>query len=185
MLGIHQLGLTHETNETKIRNNNGDFIPISPDEWRTRYDMDVTVGIGNGSKNQQMFQMQSIEQTIQSIVSGGGLGTLITPTNLWNFAMEKARVTGRKDGNLFFSKPETDDVDTGPSIEEQALQAQTALEQQKLELKAAELELDKAKLELEEQRLEFQAQQHADENQFKIAELQLEAEQRRAVKVGE
>jgi len=184
MLGIHRLGLAHEKPEKKIRNNNGEFIAINPEEWRSRNDMNVTVGIGNGSKNQQLMQMQQIEQTMQTIVSAGGLGTIVKPSNVWNLAMEKTRVAGRKDGNLFFTQPESEDTDEGPSVEEQALQAQMQTEQKKAEQADMELQLKAQRLELDAQELEFKKQQHLDENEFKIAELQLEATQNRAVKVG-
>lgn len=184
MLGIHRLGLAHEKPEKKIRNNNGEFIAINPEEWRSRNDMNVTVGIGNGSKNQQLMQMQQIEQTMQTIVSAGGLGTIVKPSNVWNLAMEKTRVAGRKDGNLFFTQPESDDTEEGPSVEEQALQAQVQIEQKKAEQADMELQLKAQRLELDAQELEFKKQQHLDENEFKIAELQLEATQNRAVKVG-
>ena len=184
MLGIHRIGLQHETPDRKVRNNNGEFIAINPSEWRNRYDMNVTVGIGNGSKNQQMMQMQQIEQTVQSIVNGGGLGTIITPTNIWNLAMEKAKVAGRKDGNKFFTKPESDDTEEGPSIEEQKLQAEMQFKQKEVEQKDMELQIDAKRLEMEEMELQFKIQQHEDNNEFKIAELQLESTQNRAVKVG-
>jgi len=184
MLGIHRIGLQHETPSRKVRNNNGEFIAINPSEWRNRYDMNVTVGIGNGSKNQQMMQMQQIEQTVQSIVNGGGLGTIIKPTNVWNLAMEKAKVAGRKDGNKFFTKPESDDTDEGPSIEEQKLQAEMQFKQKEVEQKDMELQINAKKLEIEEMELQFKIQQHEDDNEFKIAELQLESTQNRAVKVG-
>tara|TARA_S200002703_G_scaffold1263_1_gene2198 strand:+ start:4176 stop:6149 length:1974 start_codon:yes stop_codon:yes gene_type:complete len=191
MLGIHRLGLKHEKPGKKIRTNNGQFIPINPEEWRNRYDMNVTVGIGNGSKNQQMIQMQQIEQTMQAIVGAGGLGTIIKPTNVWNLAMEKTKIAGRKDGNLFFTKPESDDVDQGPSVEEQVKmkevqlkEMQVAVDAQNIDIKKAQLALEERELELQEELARLKERIHEDENQFKIAELSLEAEQKRAVKVG-
>jgi len=186
MLGIQRLGIQYEKSDRKIRNNNGEFVQIDPSEWKNRYDMTVTVGIGNGSKSQQMYQMQQIEQTMQSIVGAGGLGTLIKPSNVWNFAMEKVKVSGRKDGEKFFTQPESDEPpEQGPSIEEQTLQATVQIEQKKAEQRDQELQMDAAKIKLQQEELEFEKQKHADDNEFKIAELQLEATQNRAVKVGE
>ncbi len=192
MLKIHKLGLESEEKDKKIRNNNGEFIALSPESWKTRYDMTITVGIGNGSKNQQMVQMQMIEQSIQSIVSGGGLGTLVTPTNLWNFAMEKTRITGRKDGDKFFTKPESDQIDQGPSIDEQVKLKEVQLKEAKLEVEAKEVQIKEAEIlikqreqELKEQELALRQQIHEDENQFKLAELALEQQQERPVKVGD
>jgi len=191
MLKIHKLGLQNEEKDKKIRNNNGEFIALSPDAWRTRYDMTITVGIGNGSKNQQMMQMQMLEQSIQAIVQGGGLGTLVTPTNLWNFAMEKTRVAGRKDASKFFTKPETDQADEGPSVEEQAKmkememkEAELELEKQTAQLKEAEVGIKQREQELKEQELALKERVHEDTNAFKLAELELEREQARSVKLG-
>lgn len=191
MLGIHKLGMQHEKPGKKIRTNNGVFIELNPREWRHRYDMNVTVGIGNGSKNQQMLQMQQIEQTVQSIAAAGGLGTIITPTNVWNLAMEKARVAGRKDGALFFTQPQSDEIDQGPSVEEQVKMAEIEIKKAQVEVQTKEAdikELDLAlkarQLELEERLAELKERIHEDENAFKLAELKLETDQQRAVKVG-
>ena len=191
-LGIHRLGLQHEKPNNKIRTNNGEFVAINPNEWRNRYDMSVTVGIGNGSKNQQMLQMQQIEQTMQSIVAAGGLGTIIMPDNVWNLAMEKTKVSGRRDGNLFFTKPEENTVPEGPSMDEQikmkevqVKEMQVAVQAQNMEIKRADLALKERQIELEEELAQLKERIHLDENEFKIAELQLEASQKRAVKVGD
>jgi hypothetical protein len=183
-LGIHRMGLMSEPKQRKIRTNNGEFVSVNPREWRDRFDMGVTVGIGNGSKNQQMFQMQMIEQTMQTIVSGGGMGSLITPENIWNFAMEKVRVAGRKDGNLFFSNPEKAEPQ-GPTPEQELAELQKQLLIEELKIKQKEVEIDEAKVMLEAEQLEFEKQQHADENEFKLAELQVEIDQKRGVSIGE
>lgn len=190
-IGLHAIGLKHEEPSKKVRNNNGEFVAIDPREWRNRYDMSVTVGIGNGSKNQQLMQMQQIEQTMQSIVSAGGLGTIIKPTNVWNLAMEKTKVAGRKDGMKFFSKPESDDTDEGPTPEELKQQAEqqeavkkAEQEDRKLDQMEAELVLKEREIALKEREADIKEQIHLDKNEFKIAELQLEATQGRAVKVG-
>ena len=183
-LGVHRLGLKHEKPDRKIRNNNGEFIAISPKSWRNRYDMTVTVGIGNGSKNQQMFQLRSIEESVPNIVKSGGLGTLVTPSNIFNLAMEKTRVAGRKDGKLFFTKPKSDEIDQGPSVDEQVKLKEVQVKEMEAKIKAGKLKLDEAKLSLEARDLQFKERQHKDENKFRLAELALEAKQDRAVKLG-
>ena len=184
MLKIHELGLKHENPDKKIMTNNGEFVAINPDEWRTRYDMMVTVGIGNGSKNQQIFQMQMIEQTMQSIVGAGGLGTIITPQNVWEFAMEKTRVAGRKDGAKFFSRPESNDIDQGPSVEEQVKLMGVQLKEREMALKEGELALDQRRQELEEERLLFDREKHSDEVELKLAEFKAELQEKRSIKLG-
>lgn len=196
MLGIHKLGLTFEKPGRKIKTNNGQFVAINPQKWRTRDNMTVTVGIGNGSKTHQMLQMQQIMGTQQVIIQGGGLGTLVKPSNIYNLAMEQSRVLGRKDGSKFFSRPESDEIpDQGPSMEDQInmMRAETEkmkaemesqLGAQKLEIEAAKQMLEEEKLQLEREKLAFAEKKHADENEFKILEAKLEIDQQRAVKLG-
>ena len=195
MLKIHKLGLMFESPDVKIRTNNGEFIAINPDEWRNRNDMTITVGIGNGSKTQQMFQINQIMATQQAIISGGGLGTLVKPTNVYNLAIEQAKVLGRKDGNNFFSKPESDEVPKGPSPEEQIklLEAQTKDFKVKSDAKAKEAELqllaqkqllEEEKLQLEKEKQAFLEKKHEDENEFKLLEAQMEMAQNRAILLG-
>ena len=194
-MGLQRLG-SFEKPGVKIRTNNGSFIPINPEEWRERTDMTVTVGIGNGSKNQQVSQIGAIAATQQAVVSGGGLGTLVTPTNVYNLAIEQSKAVGRKDGSQFFTKPESDEIDKGPSVEEQIklaelkndevkIQIEAKEIQERLELSAAEQILNEQRLEFEKEELAFKIRQHEDENEFKILEAQIEINQQRAAKLGD
>lgn len=162
LLGIHRLGMKFEHPNKKIRTSNGQFIPLNPETWRTRHNMTVTVGIGNGSKQTQMAQMSQIAGTMQMIAQAGFLGSIVTPDNIYNFAMEQTRTLGRKDGALFFTEPGPDAGEQGPSVEEQQLQMQAQVEQQKLELETfekqakAQVEMLKLQIEQQKQELEFE-----------------------------
>jgi hypothetical protein len=61
---------------------------------------------------------------------------------------------------------------------------QVAVDAQNIDIKKAQLALEERELELQEELARLKERIHEDENQFKIAELSLEAEQKRAVKVG-
>lgn len=188
-MGIHRIGMMFEKPGVKMRNNDGKFIELNPEQWKDRTDMTVTVGIGNSSKTQQAMIMGQLLQTQQAVVSGGGLGTLITPTNVYNLAIDQAKALGRKDASRYFTKPESDDIpDQGPSIEDQVKISELQLKQEeaaaKIETDKIQLELDAAELVLKEERLEFEKaelafkqQQHEDENEFKLLEAQLEIRQ--------
>ena len=62
-------------------------------------------------------------------------------------------------------------------MQEQALMAQIELEREKLEI-------EKAELAIKQQEFELKVREHEDENEFKIAELNLEARSERPVKIG-
>ena len=58
------------------------------------------------------------------------------------------------------------------------------IEQGKLQIKQAELQLAQAELEIKQKEFELKVREHEDENEFKLAELNLEARSDRAVKIG-
>jgi len=194
-LGIHRLGLQFEHPGMKIRNNDGKFIALNPNAWRDRADMTIRVGTGNASKTQTALSMDRVMASQQAIIAGGGLGTLVTPTNVYNLAIDHAKALGRKDAARYFKQPESDEIpDSGPSendikleemrLEAQETQAKLEIEAQKLEIEAAKQILAEEKLELEKQRLEFEVRRHEDENEFKLLEAQIELEQGGPTKLG-
>lgn len=182
MLGIHDMGMSHERPEMKIRNNNGEFVTVAPSEWRNRFNMRVTVGIGNGSKDQQMAQMNMIGQDMRSIIEGGGLGRIVTEENIYRFALEKTRISGRQDGALFFTNPK-DAEPPGPSIQERLLEIQSDIEKRKAAVEERKIEIEEEELLLDVAKHELEKIKHDDENEFRLAELELEAKQDRPVSV--
>ena len=53
-----------------------------------------------------------------------------------------------------------------------------------IEIERGKLELEKAELTIKKQEFELKVKEHEDENEFKIAELNLEARSERPVKIG-
>lgn len=84
---------------------NGQFVQYDPQEWRDAYDMTINVGIGTGDKQMQMAMLGTIEQAQGAAVQGGGMGLLVTPTNLYNLQKRKVELAGFKDANEFWTQP--------------------------------------------------------------------------------
>lgn len=84
---------------------NGKFVAYDPQEWRDGYDMTINVGIGSGDKMQQLQMLGSIEMAQAQIIQGGGMGTLITPTNIYNLQKRKIELAGFKDPGEFITMP--------------------------------------------------------------------------------
>jgi hypothetical protein len=72
---------------------NGQFAVVHPSTWIDRYDMRVTVGIGNGSKDQQLMHLQGVAQMLQ-MVGSTEYGYLITAENVYNLASEFIKNSG-------------------------------------------------------------------------------------------
>jgi hypothetical protein len=84
----------------------GRYALVTPLEWIDRYDTHVTVGIGNGNKDQQLIHLQNISQLLQQI-GNTQFGYLIQADNVYNLATEFIKNSGYSDPQRFISNPET------------------------------------------------------------------------------
>lgn len=82
---------------------NGQWTPMDPREWQTKFDMTVAVGLGTGSKESVIG---ALGQTIQLQMAAlqGGL-PIVTPENLYHSGMELLKAQSIKGGELFFTHP--------------------------------------------------------------------------------
>jgi hypothetical protein len=160
--GLMELLSKHQDEAQKltIRLRN-EYVPIDPRVWETEYDMTVNVGLGTGTKDQQMQHLTNIiamqGQMIQSPAA-----QMFGPQKLYecffNAAGKLAEIAGFKDPALFFPDPKM----------AQPPQPQKPPEIQKAEMQiAAEKEKHQADMQMEGQKLQ---QEHA----FKQQELQME-----------
>lgn len=58
---------------------NGQFVPINPTEFRNQFDLKINVGLGNGSKEQQMQRLMGMAQMIGSMGVQAGV---VSPQNI-------------------------------------------------------------------------------------------------------
>ena len=94
---------THQTTEDVVKLR-GRFVSVRPFDWADRKDMVVTVGIGNGNKDQQAFHLQQIGQALQQ-VGNTEAGYLITPENIYNLTAELITNSGYKNVDRFITNP--------------------------------------------------------------------------------
>jgi hypothetical protein len=177
---------------------NSKFIPIDVSRWKDKLNCVVNVGVGSGNQQSKMTTMSSIMQILGTLVQQGGMGTLVTPKNLYNAISEYIAQSGYKNTDQFISNPEMmpPKQPPQPTVDEQVNMQKGQIELQKLQLQAAELELD-TKLkqqELELKKREAQVnfmikqqdlqlkQQKLEQGEMEIA---LEATQQRPVKIGD
>jgi hypothetical protein len=152
--GIRDLfGLLHLTirkngsqaQTVRLRNQ---WVTVDPRDWKDRNDMTINVGLGTGSKSEQLAHMMTI-LGLQKEALAGGMTNLVDAKKIYNSAKEVTRLIGLKDVDLFFNDPVAQvSLQTKPDprmielqakieIEKTQAQADIATEQNRLASEAA------------------------------------------------
>jgi hypothetical protein len=156
---------------------NGRYAMVSPAEWIDRYDMHVTVGIGNGNKDQQLMHLQGIQQ-MQGQLMQTEFGYLVTADNIFNLAKEVIQNSGYVNPTQFVSNPSQVEPPP-PKPEPDLMNAQT---------KQMEAQTDKAfkqgSLQISAGSQGLEGEKFTWSKKTDAAELGLEATQDRPVGIG-
>ena len=154
----------------------GQYVPFNPREWSENYGITINVGLGNGSRTEQLATLQMILSKQEQIIQGYGASNPLV--NLKQYRDTLARMihmAGFKDASGFLneitpeqlaqlSQPQQKELDSNV----QATQILAQVEKEKAQLRAqtemAKLELEKQQMELDNARKQLQLQQQA----FKI-----------------
>ncbi len=195
MLLIHELTRKNNTRQEIIRLRNK-WVTVDPREWRCRYDMTISVGLGTGNREQQMANLMQMLMLQKEALQIG----VATPENIYNSASKLAEAAGFKAPEAFFTNPaQQPPQQPQPDPKMMEAQAKMQLEQAKLQadqqksaadmqIKQAEAQqsmaIEQAKLELEAEKLkhqmaleQFKVQAAADlEREKMILQAQMEME---------
>jgi hypothetical protein len=77
------------------------WVTVDPRDWKARNDMTVNVGLGTGSKTEQLGHLQLIIGAQEKAIAAG----LVSPKNLYNSAKELTKLVGHKNVDMFFTPP--------------------------------------------------------------------------------
>ena len=184
-------------NRQKMAYLNGKFVPIDVSRWKEKLNCTVNVGVGSGNQNSKMQTMSGIMTILQTVVQNGGMGSLVTPQNLYNAISEFITQSGYKNSDTFISNPEMmpPQPPPEPTLDEKVAAQKAQVELQKLQLQAQELEIDtqlkaqELKLKQEEAAIDLAIKQQElqiKKSQLELneAELALEAVQNRPIGIG-
>jgi len=140
---IYQLIQRYEDRK-KMAYLNGKFVPIDVSRWKEKLNCTVNVGVGSGSQQSKTQTMGAIMQIIQGLVQNGGMGSLVTPQNIYNTVSEFIAQSGYKNSDQFISNPAMmpPKPPPEPTLEEKVAQQKAQVELQKLQLQAKELEIE-------------------------------------------
>lgn len=158
------------------------WVPMDPRGWKTSWDMTVTVGVGNGNKDQTLAHMMTLLQTTMEIVKmqGGVSGPLVKAPNVYNQLAKLCEGMGLKDVEQYFTDPQNDQEPAPePPPDPKMMEAQAKIQAQQQEAQATmALEREKAQ---HEAMLSEQKMQH----EMRLAEARIAAERQIALMKAE
>ena len=155
----------------KIVRIRGKYIPMRPYEWKDRVNVTVHVGLGSGSKEQQLILINAIlERQMQAInLQQNVFGPMVNLRNIYNSLKKLVENAGLNSIEPFFMDPEVGQAQMPqlppkpPSEFEKVTLAQVQGENQRAQLKA----------ETEVKRIEAQMRQNLLDFELKIKEIEL------------
>ena len=168
---IYQLIQRYEDRK-KVFYLNNKFVPIDVSRWRDNLNCTVNVGVGSGSQQTKMQTMGGIMTIIQGLIQNGGMGTMVTPQNVYNAVSEYITQSGYKNPDMFVANPANmpPPQPPEPTVEEKIANQKAQIELEKLKLEAAEVELD---TKIKQQALELKKRQAKVDTMIKMEELKL------------
>lgn len=98
-----------EAQTVRLRNQ---WVEVDPRNWKTRNDLTVNVGLGDGGKAEQIGRL-TILAGIQEKLLTAGKTNLVDDEKLWNLASEITKTAGLKNPDRFFNDVTQKDPQTG------------------------------------------------------------------------
>ena len=104
---IFELTCKYQDKERVVELNN-EFVPVRPTEWRNRYNITISVGLGTGSSDQQAVIMNSIlERQLQAFqLQGGQEYPMVSLKNIYNSLAKIVENAGLKNVDNYFVNPD-------------------------------------------------------------------------------
>jgi len=185
--GILQLLCKYQDTVRTLRIN-GRFVPFDPREWDTEYNVTINVGLGTGSRQEQLATMQMILGKQEQILQAYGVNNPLISLKQYRDTLAKfVHMAGFKDATAFMNEitPEVEQqvqqqaAQGQPDPNTQAAQILAQVEREKAQLRAqtdaAKIQLDREQMQLENQRkaLELQQKELVQTAELALKEMQL------------
>ena len=158
----------------------GKYVPFNPREWSEQYGVSINVGLGNGSRTDQLATLQMILQKQEQILQTQGAANPIVDVKQYRDTLARMiHMAGFKDASSFLkdispeqnaalSQPQPPQPDSNvqatqilAQVEREKAQLKAQTESAKLDLERQQMELDNARKQLELQMQEMKIQSDA------------------------
>lgn len=195
---IHRLVVMNATRPEIFRLRD-DYIEANPRTWRHRTDTSVVVGLGNGSRESEMMQLNLMLQNQMALSNNPAFQGIVMPGNVYNLLEDQVKVFNKAASGRYFTDPNTDEQQMIMSLQQQVQQLTMQMQQQAQEFQTslqsraiaieefkaqAKAQTEQQNTEIKQQAQELDEQEHEDDVALRTAELGLEAEQKRGVSIG-
>ena len=185
--GILQLLCKYQDTVRTLRIN-GRFVPFDPREWDTEYNVTINVGLGTGSRQEQLATMQMILGKQEQILQAYGVNNPLISLKQYRDTLAKfVHMAGFKDATAFMNEitPEIEQqvmqqaAQGQPDPNTQAAEILAQVEREKAQLRAqtdaAKIQLDREQMQLDNQRkaLELQQKELVQTAELALKEMQL------------
>lgn len=173
--GLLRLTIQHSDKPEMIRLRDK-YVQVDPRSWNADMDVNVSTGLGSGSRERDMMVMQNVLSVQERVITQSGADNpWVTPKNLSNALRKSVQAAGLVNPDPYFSDPDEQTV-------RQYLQAkaqQKPIELQVVEAKAmADVQKRQAELPVEMQMKELDVQAAREKE---IVQSEAAVEERKAV----
>lgn len=170
--GILQLVCKYQQKARIIRLNNK-YVPFDPREWNSEYNISVNVGLGTGSKQEQLATMQMILDKQEQLLTTYGLSNPLVNLKQYRDTLAKfVNMAGFKDDSQFLmevteeqsqmlAQQQAQQGAQNPQVQaaEQLAQVEREKAQLKAQTDAAKIQLDREQMQVENARKALELQQ--------------------------
>lgn len=141
---------------------NGRWLNIDPREWKNKYNMSVSVGVGTFGRQQQIANLGLIGEVQEKVAPFG----LATATNVYQTATRMVEAMGYRDADQFFTAPQEGqqpqqsqgDPTAEALVEAEKVKAQASLQKAQMD-NQTRLLVEREKIASQERVAMFEAQQ--------------------------
>lgn len=159
---VHRLVRKNVNKKEMVRIRN-EWVEVDPRDWKSRYDMSISVGLGTGNKDQQLMHLTTMYQMATQDMAIG----ISTPENIYNIRRQLAINSGFKNPEEFLTNPaQQEPQPPQPDPEQVKMQGQMQIAQMQMQADAqkfqaqAQMDMQKAQAQAEiDQRQADQAMQ--------------------------
>jgi hypothetical protein len=85
----------------------GKWVEVDPREWRNRFNMTVTVGLGTGSQQNAVQGVTMLGQIMQGITQMGLAGRVVDENNVYHLSHIAAKALFPREADQLFTDPKT------------------------------------------------------------------------------
>ena len=180
MKRVYELLVKNQDRKRTVRIRN-EWVPVDPTQWDSSMDAVVSVALGHGNKDQQVAQLNSVLNMAANAKAKGD--PMVTNENIFNISAALLKAMGYQNYEDYITPPQMQQPPP-PNPEQQKAQMEAQKIQAEIQNLMADAQRDQAKVMLDAQKFDHERKIDLADLELKQAELQVELETGRGVKVG-